>query len=171
MSDFREDYAVVCDELERERERRITAESKLYEALHAADGKRWNMHRSGDGKLQVCFGNHERGAACQYVTFVQSSRLDALQQKFDELTDWKKISWELNEKLKAAENRLGTLEETITVSGQSPVVDVQNTTQLRTMTRTTIDELPDAVGLRTAMLVPVALLVVVALIYVARWRQ
>jgi hypothetical protein len=41
-----------------------------------------------------------------------------------------------------ADLRVGALEETITVTGQSPVVDVQNTTQLRTVTRTTIDELP-----------------------------
>lgn len=44
---------------------------------HGNDGRRWNMHRSGDDEIQVCFGHHERGAACQYQTFSRSSREDS----------------------------------------------------------------------------------------------
>ena len=40
--------------------------------------------------------------------------------------------------------RVGTLEETITVSGQSPVVDIQNVTEQRTLTREIIDSVPIA---------------------------
>lgn len=47
-----------------------------------------------------------------------------------------------------AELKVGALEETITVSGQSPVVDVQNTTQHRAVTRTVMEELPT--GRKTA---------------------
>ncbi len=38
--------------------------------------------------------------------------------------------------------RVGALEETITVSGLTPLVDVQNTTQHRAVTRALLDELP-----------------------------
>ncbi len=41
-----------------------------------------------------------------------------------------------------AELRVGALEETITVSGQSPLVDPQNTVQRRTVTRDIIEDLP-----------------------------
>jgi hypothetical protein len=41
-----------------------------------------------------------------------------------------------------ADLRVGTVAETITVSGQSPLVDIQNATEHRTMTRTVTDELP-----------------------------
>jgi hypothetical protein len=41
-----------------------------------------------------------------------------------------------------ADLRVGALEETITVSGQSPTVDVQNVTQTRVMTRDVIDAIP-----------------------------
>src|SRR5262249_13311599 len=37
---------------------------------------------------------------------------------------------------------VGSVAETITVSGQSPVVDIRSTTQLRTVGRTLIDSLP-----------------------------
>jgi hypothetical protein len=40
------------------------------------------------------------------------------------------------------ELKVGALEETITVSGESPVVDTRNTTQLRTVGRTLIEALP-----------------------------
>jgi hypothetical protein len=42
----------------------------------------------------------------------------------------------------SAELRVGSLEETITVSGQSPLVDVQSTTQNRAITQAQIDALP-----------------------------
>lgn len=41
-----------------------------------------------------------------------------------------------------AEMRVGALEETITVSGQAPVVDVSTTAARRTITREAIDALP-----------------------------
>jgi hypothetical protein len=41
-----------------------------------------------------------------------------------------------------AELKVGELQETITVSGQSPLVDVQNATAHRSMTRTVMDALP-----------------------------
>src|SRR5262245_32955750 len=41
-----------------------------------------------------------------------------------------------------AELRVGSLEETITVSGQSPLVDVQSTTQSRAITLAQIDAVP-----------------------------
>jgi hypothetical protein len=41
-----------------------------------------------------------------------------------------------------AEMRVGTLEETITVSGQSPLVDVESTTQHRTITQALMQDLP-----------------------------
>lgn len=41
-----------------------------------------------------------------------------------------------------AELRVGGLEETITVSGQSPVVDVQSANQYRAITRTQLDDVP-----------------------------
>ncbi len=40
------------------------------------------------------------------------------------------------------ELRVGTLEETVTVSGQSPVVDVQNTTTRKQITREALDTVP-----------------------------
>jgi len=46
-----------------------------------------------------------------------------------------------------AELRVGALEETVTVSGQSPIVDVQNVTQQRVLTRTVMDDIP--VGTKT----------------------
>ena len=51
------------------------------------------------------------------------------------------------------EMRVGTLEETVTVSGQSPIVDVQSTVQQRVMSRDTLDSLPtgeDNPGVRYA---------------------
>ena len=51
--------------------------------------------------------------------------------------------------------RVGSLEETITVSGASPVVDVQNTRQQTTMTREVIDSIPAAKSPQSfAVLVP-----------------
>ena len=41
-----------------------------------------------------------------------------------------------------AEMRVGSLEETVTVSGQSPLVDVQNVLQQRAMTRDVMDAVP-----------------------------
>src|SRR6266545_322300 len=41
-----------------------------------------------------------------------------------------------------AELSVGTLEETVTVTGESPVVDVQNTVQQRVIDRQTIDTIP-----------------------------
>jgi hypothetical protein len=41
------------------------------------------------------------------------------------------------------ELRVGALEETVTVSGEAPVVDVQSTTRQQVMTRETIDTLPN----------------------------
>jgi hypothetical protein len=43
-----------------------------------------------------------------------------------------------------AELRLGALEETITVSGQTPLVDVQSATQARVISRTLLDAVPTA---------------------------
>ena len=42
-----------------------------------------------------------------------------------------------------AELSVGSLGETINVSGQSPVVDVQNTTKSQVMSRTIIDTVPN----------------------------
>ncbi len=47
-----------------------------------------------------------------------------------------------------AEMRVGALEETITVTGEAPTVDVQNVVQQRVMTRDVIDSVP--VGARSA---------------------
>lgn len=41
-----------------------------------------------------------------------------------------------------AELTVGTLEETVTVSGETPVVDIQNSRQQTTITRTTLDAIP-----------------------------
>src|SRR6266550_3834370 len=41
-----------------------------------------------------------------------------------------------------ADLRVGALEETITVSGEAPIVDVQNTTQQRVLTKEIIDAIP-----------------------------
>src|SRR5437870_6510693 len=41
-----------------------------------------------------------------------------------------------------ADLKVGALEETITVSGQAPTVDVQNVTQQRVMTRDILNEIP-----------------------------
>ena len=43
-----------------------------------------------------------------------------------------------------AEMRVGAIEETITVTGASPVVDVQNTAKTQVMTRDMIDTIPSA---------------------------
>jgi hypothetical protein len=43
-----------------------------------------------------------------------------------------------------AELRLGSIEETVTVSGESPVVDVQNTARQQIMTRDLMDSIPSA---------------------------
>lgn len=78
-------------------------ESKLEEALHGAEGKRWNMHRSGDGEIQVCFGDHERGTGCQYVTFVEKSRLHQLSEDHSHCEG---LLHELGERASRAESRL-----------------------------------------------------------------
>ena len=50
------------------------------------------------------------------------------------------------------ELRLGSLEETITVTGESPTVDIQNTTQQRVIDHEVIDTLPtDAAIARLAL--------------------
>src|SRR5690606_11537697 len=41
-----------------------------------------------------------------------------------------------------AEMRVGTVEETVTVSGASPVVDTQNVIQKQTLSRDTLDAIP-----------------------------
>lgn len=46
-----------------------------------------------------------------------------------------------------AEMRLGTLEESITVSGATPLVDVQNVTQQNVLTRTLLDTVPTNKGM------------------------
>jgi len=43
-----------------------------------------------------------------------------------------------------AEMRLGALEETVTVTGESPVVDIQNTTQQRVLDKDVIDAIPSS---------------------------
>jgi hypothetical protein len=54
-----------------------------------------------------------------------------------------------------AEMRVGSIEETITVSGATPVVDVQNVTQRQILTRDVIEALPTAKGfMNFAALVP-----------------
>jgi carboxypeptidase family protein len=54
-----------------------------------------------------------------------------------------------------AEMRVGSIEETITVSGDAPVVDVQNVTQRQILTRDVIESLPTAKGfMNFAALVP-----------------
>jgi outer membrane receptor protein involved in Fe transport len=54
-----------------------------------------------------------------------------------------------------AEMRLGSVAETITVSGQSPLVDVQNVVQQRVMTRDIIDTLPTGKSFQSyAVLIP-----------------
>lgn len=53
------------------------------------------------------------------------------------------------------ELRVGAVEETVTVSGQSPLVDVQNVTQQRVVTSDTIDALPTGKSLQNfASLIP-----------------
>ena len=42
-----------------------------------------------------------------------------------------------------AEMRVGAVEETITVTGETPIVDVQNTRRQRVIDRETIDNIPD----------------------------
>jgi hypothetical protein len=49
-----------------------------------------------------------------------------------------------------AEMRVGGIEETVTVTGETPVVDVQSTQQQRVLNREILDSLPNA-GLRTAL--------------------
>jgi Carboxypeptidase regulatory-like domain len=49
-----------------------------------------------------------------------------------------------------ADLRVGGIEETITVTGETPVVDVQSTRQQRVMDREVLDVLPNS-GLRTAL--------------------
>ena len=54
-----------------------------------------------------------------------------------------------------AEMRVGQLEETITVTGEAPVVDVQSTTSQRTLTHEVIDAIPAGRShLSQAVLVP-----------------
>ena len=54
-----------------------------------------------------------------------------------------------------AELKVGALEETVTVSGQSPLVDVQSSTQHRAITRSLIDDLPSGRQLANyAVLIP-----------------
>ena len=43
-----------------------------------------------------------------------------------------------------AEMKVGAIEETVTVTGDSPVVDVQNTSKMQVMTRELIDTIPSA---------------------------
>jgi hypothetical protein len=45
-----------------------------------------------------------------------------------------------------AELRLGTLEETITVTGSSPIVDIQNVNQIRVVTRELLETIPTGRG-------------------------
>ena len=54
-----------------------------------------------------------------------------------------------------ADLRVGTVEETVTVSGQSPLVDVQNSTQHHTISQQLIEELPTAKNFaQMAVLIP-----------------
>jgi hypothetical protein len=54
-----------------------------------------------------------------------------------------------------AELRVGTLEETITVTGESPVVDVQSTTRQRVMNREILDTIPSGgTALALGVLIP-----------------
>src|SRR2546426_7744566 len=48
-----------------------------------------------------------------------------------------------------AELKVGGLEETVTVSGQSPVVDIQNVVQQRVMTRDVLEALPSAKSIQS----------------------
>jgi len=54
-----------------------------------------------------------------------------------------------------AELRVGTLEETVTVTGEAPVVDVQNTTAQRALTKAVLDAIPAGRShLTQAILIP-----------------
>jgi hypothetical protein len=54
-----------------------------------------------------------------------------------------------------AELRVGTLEETITVTGETPVVDVQSTTRQRVLTQEVLDTIPAArIPVQMAALIP-----------------
>jgi hypothetical protein len=54
-----------------------------------------------------------------------------------------------------AELRVGTLEETITVSGETPAVDVQSTTRQRVLTQEVLDTIPAArIPVQMAALIP-----------------
>ena len=45
--------------------------------------------------------------------------------------------------------RVGELSETVTVSGQSPVIDVQNVVQQRVLTREVLESLPNAKSIQS----------------------
>lgn len=87
---------------------------ELQKDRHGNDGLRWNMHRSGDGELQVCFGEHERGTGCQYVTFVEGSRLETLaaSEKYasERYADACRQLDSVTANLEEAESRLGATE-------------------------------------------------------------
>src|SRR5580765_7033679 len=60
---------------------------------------------------------------------------------------FKREGIELGSSFTAAVNvemKVGGLEETVTVSGQTPLVDVQNTTQQATLSKTLLDTVPTA---------------------------
>ena len=50
-----------------------------------------------------------------------------------------------------ADLRVGALEETVTVSGESPVVDVQNTQRQQIMTRDLMDSIPSARNIQSVV--------------------
>jgi Carboxypeptidase regulatory-like domain len=57
-----------------------------------------------------------------------------------------------------AELRVGTIEETVTVSGQTPLVDIQNTTQQKTISKTLLDIVPTSKSTFTFVaLIPAAI--------------
>lgn len=53
------------------REHIADLQALLQTERHGLEDKRWNVHKSGEGKIQICFGNHDRGTACQYVNYAE----------------------------------------------------------------------------------------------------
>jgi hypothetical protein len=48
--------------------------------------RRWNIDRLGNGVLQVCRDNHDRGEKCDWETFVSEANLVSLRRELEVMT-------------------------------------------------------------------------------------
>ncbi len=53
------------------------------EAMMNDHTRRWSFHDSGEGRIQICRGDHERGTSCQWENYTREQVYNATRTELD----------------------------------------------------------------------------------------